>query len=117
MDVVAGNEMVIDYLAISRKSPHAKRLDDISRIVTEMKMSGEIHRYIENIQKVAISSNRCGSAGDGLAQGVKSQNCQNNWLKMHFSGTKLPLRENQRNSGGSLPDELFCRCLWTRCLI
>lgn len=76
LDAFAGNEMVTDYmiqemglpgkfkkapfrfvsggmeyLAISRKSPHAKRLSEIGRIVTDMKMSGEIQKYIEKYTK------------------------------------------------------------------
>lgn len=76
LDVFAGNEMVTDYmilemglhgkfkkatfrfvsggmeyLAISRNSPHAKRLSEISRIVTDMKISGEIQKYIEKYTK------------------------------------------------------------------
>lgn len=73
LEVVAGNEMVMDYmikkkgmqgkfrkakfrfvsdgmeyLAISKKSPHAERLAEISRIVHKMKESGKIQEYIQN---------------------------------------------------------------------
>jgi len=76
LDVVAGNEMVMDYmmkemgmhgkfkkapyrfissgmeyLAISKKSPHFKRLDEISRIIQKMKVSGKIQEYIQHYTK------------------------------------------------------------------
>jgi polar amino acid transport system substrate-binding protein len=72
LEVIAGNEMVIDYLinemgfhgqfrkasfrfisndmeylAISKKSPHAKQLAKISQIIHKMKASGKIQDYIE----------------------------------------------------------------------
>lgn len=71
VDVVVGNEMVMDYvikeldlhgkfqkapfrfestgeeyLAISKKSPHAKRHDEISQIIRKMKEDGKIQEYI-----------------------------------------------------------------------
>lgn len=76
LDVVAGNEMVMDYmikasgldgkfrkapfrfrseggeyLAISKKSPHARRLDEISLIVRKMKEGGQIQEYIDHYTK------------------------------------------------------------------
>ena len=76
LDVVAGNEMVMDYmikemgmkgkfrkapfrfissgmeyLAISKKSPHFKRLDEISRIIHKMKENGKIQEYLQHYTK------------------------------------------------------------------
>ena len=76
LDVVAGNEMVMDYiinktgmngkfkkasyrfvsnemeyLAISKKSPHIKRLAEISQVVRKLKESGKIDAYIRHYTK------------------------------------------------------------------
>jgi ABC-type amino acid transport substrate-binding protein len=73
LDVIAGNEMVIDYMikkmglhgkfrkayyrfvikemeyfAFSKKSPHFKRLPEINQILQEMKKSGKIQEYIDH---------------------------------------------------------------------
>ena len=73
LDVVAGNEMVMDhiikrlgmhgkfqkahfrfksvggeYMVISKKSPHAKRLDEISQVIHNLKKSGKIQELIEH---------------------------------------------------------------------
>jgi polar amino acid transport system substrate-binding protein len=72
LDAIAGNEMVLDYmiaemrlqgkfrkasfrfvsggmefLAISRKSPHVKRLSEISAIIQKLKKNGKIQTYID----------------------------------------------------------------------
>lgn len=76
LDVIAGNEMVMDYmikalgmsgkfkkasfrfesddmeyLAISKKSPHIERLAEISQIISKLKSSGKIQMYIDSYTK------------------------------------------------------------------
>ena len=76
LDVVVGNEMVMDYmikelglhgkfqktpfrfksigeeyLVISKKSPHAKRFAEISQIINKMKENGNIQEYINYYTK------------------------------------------------------------------
>ena len=76
LDAFVGNEMVTDYLikemglqerfkkarfrftsggseylAISKKSPHVKRIEEISDIINEMKLDGTIQKYIQRYTK------------------------------------------------------------------